>query len=224
MNRRSFLSLLISTPALVSLPGVTLEHALPVPAAPPVPPVPRRFTAEALRAAARALPNYVRYALPLMLDEGFEPLIQPGRVARFVAMPQKPFRPDRLLVSAGRSFELLGVSSAGEPQLDDVVPGWLFAPEAYGTRLEFGATAPGESIVLCARNVSQAPSHFAATLIGTSIDDSPARPVSDFTQLELDEARRRRFEALEGRDPDELDPLDPEGEFSDVLRYEDDEE
>lgn len=150
MNRRSFLSLLVAAPFVPAL--AKLEHVLT-----PLPTL--------------TIPNVgrvSRYMCAFQADAGFEPLIEAGRIARFVASPAIWFRPDRILFghSAG-SFELLNVSAEGEPQLDESLPGDFFSAEAFGMpRLQFHPVEPRGEVVLAVRNVGKEAAPFVAMMLG----------------------------------------------------------
>lgn len=171
VTRRTFLSLILAAP--FASPALT-SIAPPRPAEHPRLPLINR---------ARARGLVQRYALPFSPDVGFASLVEPGRVARFLARPQIEFRPDRLLIApneVGRDaegltitepsrFELLNVSAAGEPQSEDTLPAWMFDPTSLGGgRLEFDIIPPGQIIVLAARNLGRKPAKFSAMMLGNA--------------------------------------------------------
>lgn len=215
LSRRSFLSVLVASPLLAKIPGVHL----PPPAAPPAPALEHVGAVlsdrEAVRRALLASGPRVRVTmmpLPFGPDPVFQYLISPGRIARFVTRPLVAYRPDRLIVSATREdlgrVELLGCSSAGEPQFDESIPAWIFDPSTFisGPRLEFATCAPGQEIVMCARNVSDQPAFFMPTFIGRTVRELTEEEAAaeDAAMLELDDELERDFEA------GELDELDEE--------------
>jgi hypothetical protein len=115
-------------------------------------------------------------SVPPALIRSSTDLIGPGEVGRFVAWPQLPFRPERLLIGgAAHAFEILGVSAAGEPVVEGAVPAQYFAATALATQFVFRCTAPGESIVLAARNHSRTARRFCAALVGTGTTPDVAR-------------------------------------------------
>ena len=177
MNRRSFLSLLVAAPAVPAL--AKLRCLAPV-APPPLPPP--------AVLAARGLQLVERFVMGFAGDD----VVEAGRIALYTAMPQLLFLPLRFLVSglavrqpgddsdepapleASSGFELLNVSCAGEPQLDDVIPGEaipadFFHSAALYTPVQFDAVGPGDRIVLAVRNVTEAPRHFRAAMVGSAI-------------------------------------------------------
>lgn len=185
MNRRGFLSLLVASaavPAFAKLPGLLPEpgRALELAGAPldrdelaelvgaPLERPRPRFTRESLRAAALDGPRVTRAVLPFGPDEGFDAQIGPGRIGRLIAMPQRPFRADRLLALEG--FDLLGLSVHGEPLLEESVPSDLFLPGSpYCGAIGFHMTRPGDVIVMVVRNKGPT-RRFAPTLIGNCVE------------------------------------------------------
>jgi hypothetical protein len=178
LTRRSFLSLLVATPALVKLPGVVLPPAPPAPPPPPI--VPHKLDREELRRMlGRTLRERVEIAaLPFGPDPSHGYTIPPGRIARFAARVILPYRPTRLIVASPggelERLELLGVSAGGDPQIDPslgAVPATLFDPKAYGAGAElvFASLAPGDEVVLCARNVGDSAAWFCPTFMGRTV-------------------------------------------------------
>lgn len=168
MNRRSFLSLLVAAPfvpALAKLEPIltpaTVDALTLPPGLVPIPggPMPGRI---------------ITYVLGFDADVGFDRLIRPGRIARFVARPQIPFRPRRLLFGTVGNFELLHVASDGSAQLDQSLPGEFFSPNVFAPSLEFHAIEPGAEVVLAVRNVGHEAAHFAASMIGNAYDERPS--------------------------------------------------
>lgn len=202
MNRRSFLSLLAAAPLLPQLEKIA--HVL-APAAEPVAAPARR----ALLATAGDF-HVQTYALPLSPVDGLG-VVRAGGVQLFSAMPQRPFRTRRVVVPEScADFEILNVSAAGEPMLDEAVPGWLFSPLAYGTNLDFVPTAPGETIVMAVRNTSDREQPFHVCLMGDAICDGPPPRVPDLSPEEM-----AKIDAAVERgdydDDDDEDDLDEEG-------------
>lgn len=168
MLRRSFLSLLVSAPVAAAVAKVeAFAPSIVVPEASLV------FD-RALLGAQRIMP----YILPLALDGGESDIIEAGRFARFVARPQLPFRPERLLIQGDR-FEIYGVAANGEPQLDEVQPSELFAATRYGTRLQFHSMGPGQEIVMCVRNCGTEARRFVAMFAGAAMDHRPVFPLAE---------------------------------------------
>jgi len=196
MNRRSFLSLLAAAPILPQL--AKLEHVL-APAAP---------VARAARASLLADPGsfarVMKYILPLAPVGGGAGVVRAGGVEIFSAMPQRPFRTERVMVPEHcAGFEILNVSAAGEPQFEESMPAEFFSPLAYGARLYFAPTAPGETIVMAVHNRTAHDTPFNVALVGCSVDDGPYVPP---TPEQIDaEAREleRRFQAGELDDDDD---------------------
>lgn len=163
VSRRSFLTLLVSAPAIVrGSDELELEELEPLAD------VQRPFTRETLREAAN-VPMVRRYMLPFGPDEGFDQLVEPGRFGRFVARPQMIFRPDRLMLALYECWDVFGVSAEGEPQLDQVVDGHVFAPTSYGGRMGFRTVHVGADLVVCARNKSSEAQRFGAVLVGSAV-------------------------------------------------------
>lgn len=165
VSRRSFLTLLVSAPALVRRLSEPAELEHPELAED----VQRPFTRERLRGVALDSPTTRNYALVFGPDDGFEQVVDPGRIARFIARPQTVFRPDRLLLALYECWDVLGVSAEGEPQLDQVVNGSAFAAEAFGARMGFRTVHVGADLVMCVHNKSSAPQPFNAALIGRAL-------------------------------------------------------
>ncbi len=155
MQRRSFLSLLVGTSALVVADRILpVEEALPPPIIIPY------------NAAVK------RYILPLTSDIGN--VLPAGRVAIFSGLPQKIFRPNRLILGAAtmgdyEGLEVLNVSSAGEPQTEGSIPASVFAPLGFNVDMQFGASRPGEQIVLAILNNRRTSVDFRAAMIGDSV-------------------------------------------------------
>lgn len=162
MERRSFLSLLVTAPLLAKA-GPLIETPPPVVGPRAAALIAQRMGAEAAAEAA-SLVRYMLMPLPFAPDNGFDSLVGAGRVARFVARPQIPLRVERLLVNGG-GFDLLGVSSAGDPQFDDAVPADAFGQNTFGSRIVFDPTPVGGEIVLCVHNRNPEPRTFVATMI-----------------------------------------------------------
>jgi hypothetical protein len=172
MHRRSFLSLLgasVAIPALAKLQPLVAE----APAFEPLGPGVMGMTPESIN-AAKPYGRVVQWLTNFAADEGFNETIEPGRIARFIALPQRCFRPRRLIVAGDSSgFELIHVAANGSPQLDAAVPADLFSPDTFGQQMHFETVSPGESVVLCVRNVGNEPAEFRAVMIGDAIDDAP---------------------------------------------------
>lgn len=151
MDRRGFLSLLLAAPLL---PSAVRVHAV-------------------LTKPSRVLPavrSLARFAMPFTPAPGFDRIVAAGSIGKFCARPQRPFRPDRLVMNAAdRSFTLLGVAESGEPQLLDEVPAEIFAPEAYGPSLAFDMVPPGQEIILAVHNVSNQAQPFDAMMLGLAV-------------------------------------------------------
>lgn len=147
MNRRGFLSLLVAAPAVPALAKLSgLARVAPPP-----------------------LPATVKLARNYVLGFGGDDLVAARSVGLYVAMPQRPFRPERFVVSAATWFELLSLDANGEPKLDEVLPSEFFSPISYGGSPKFDAVAPGESIVLAVRNTSDEARPFRAALVGSVV-------------------------------------------------------
>lgn len=177
VNRRGFLSLLVATPLIPAL--AKLESVIHAP-----PPVPLALPAEF---------HLQRYVMPF----GDGSLVKPGGVVRYAARMQRVFRPERIMMpSSSLHFGLLGVSSAGEPNLDEEISAELFNPLAYGMRLELATVAPGEEIVIAAVNRGSEPAPFHLALMGDCIVSGPP-PKWGPEDYETDD-----------ESPDDLDPDD----------------
>jgi len=216
LTRRSFLSLLVATPALVKLPGVVLPPPAPLP-----PIVPHRLDrAELQRMLRQTLRERVEIMpLPFGPDPTHGYVIPPGRIARLAARVLLPYRPERLLVGGTpddlERLELLGVSAAGDPQIDSelgTVPATLFDPARFGGRLEFAAVSPGEEIVLCARNVSDAPAFLRPAFIGKCVRVLSEQEAAADAARQAELARELDDE-LGADDEDDLDELDDDEEL-----------
>lgn len=109
-----------------------------------------------------------RMILPFSGETTALPIVEPGRVERYVSMPQRPFRADRLIAAPG--FELLGLSVGGAPQFDvdpeSVVPTEIFGFDAYGPVIQFERADPGQVLVMVVRNVSGHAQRFNPALVG----------------------------------------------------------
>ena len=180
MERRSFLSLLVASPLLAKLEPPALLVAQPQ----------RLF-----RPLARLEPVVARRAemisLAFSAQAGFSHVVEAGRVALLVAQPQRVFRPARLLLNTVTDFELLGVSAAGEPMMDEALAAEFFDVNAYyGSRLAWHTVSPGYQYVMAVRNCGPT-RRFDACLVGRAfVDLTPA-------ELELERA------CQEERDHDE---------------------
>lgn len=155
MNRRGFLSLLVATPLMPAL--AKFESVIQAPAPPPVV-LPAEY-------------HMARYVMGF----GDGSLVRPGGVVRYSAYMQRLFRPDRILIAqSSLQFSLLGVSTAGEPNLAEEISAEIFGPLAYGVRLELDSVRPGEEIVIAAinRGATAAPFHLA--LMGAAVAEGPA--------------------------------------------------
>ena len=212
MDRRSFLSLLVAAPAIPALARLhTLAPAPPAPWLEPdalihPPPVPRGMIE----------PGFFRVqmvSLPYAPDEGFDWVIPPGRIARFIATPQMIFRPERLLLAGVDEdggpglggIELLGVSARGEPELSESLPATFFDPNAYGQRLEWTTTEPGFQYVMAVHNCSPTARRFQAAMIGRTIDNRPLPELTPERLAELEQEERDLDEAYEAGEHDDDD-------------------
>jgi hypothetical protein len=178
MERRSFLSLLVASaavPALAKLQTLAAPEALarPEPAA-----VLER--ARSLVARMMALPFVTR-----------EPL-GTGRVELCEVWPQLKFRADRLTIADAEQFQILGVSAAGEPMLDEFLPAAVFSPNGFGTRVQFATVPPGQRIVMAVRNLGE-PRVFRAMFMGSVLveqDESEHEPLPPLTREQVNELNR----------------------------------
>jgi len=173
MNRRSFLGLLAGTAALPVLAKIAALEPLP----PPAPAL-----------SSLVLPGspfrIERYVTPLMSHGA----VRPGGIDRIAVLMQRPFRPDRLIISAGEAFDILHVGASGEPVVEDSLPGSFFSPLSWGGgRLEFATVGAGDEIVLAVHNVTDQWAPFHGALIGSCVREmSPA-------DLEAERARDREY-------------------------------
>jgi hypothetical protein len=187
INRRSFLGLLAGTAAAAAAAPLLAKIA------PAVEPEQVRRLLTQLRGGM-----VQQWILPL----GQPTLIRPGGVERFEAFSLRLFRPERLMVGGDPSgFDILNVSASGEPQMDERIPADYFSPRAYGTRLQFAAVAPGDTIVMAVHNRSKQPGVFQAAMIGVV----PMTPEEEAHQAELAAAYDA---AAEYEDEDEDDGED----------------
>ena len=201
VNRRGFLSLLLAAPVAVGFIKQT-----------PV-------SSEVLRAlhAPFAQRELVRWHMGFSPDAGFDRIVQPGCVTRVIAHSQNVFRPERLAIAGNvaSSFDLLNLSAAGEPQLEESLPAELFTAVAIDIRMAFDIVTPGERIVIAAYNHSKEPQPFLAAMIGVCPGE---RRVIDMPVMPPPEGW--------GSDDDELDDLDDEligdGMFDDPPEADDD--
>src|SRR5882724_5213791 len=143
MNRRGFLGLLIAAPVAAAAAKLAplLEPAL----------------SPALEEVA--LSRVQRYWLPFMADRlgNVKTIVQPGRIVQLVSRVQRPFRPTRLVLPVSAAgFELFDITAGGEVMLASAVPAAFF-DSRLGTSLRFGVAAPGDEIVIAARNMSRVP-------------------------------------------------------------------
>jgi hypothetical protein len=177
MLRRNFLGLLAATPLAAALAHLGLSHAEVIEPdedfAGGFDAFKSQTTIDDVLSRMRQNQNLVRrQVLPFAGEERALGMIEPGRIARLVGMPMRPFAPDRLLTEPG--FELLGLSVGGEPQFDVdpelVVPTDLFSIYSpYDRYIRFSKAEPGQRLVMVVRNVSDAPRRFHAALTGNAV-------------------------------------------------------
>ena len=155
MKRRSFLSLVGIGAAAAA---VTAN-------------VPRQF----LDAAERVQRCY-RQVLPFSPELGFTEICPPGGIVSLVAIPQRIFRPDRLMFQGNpdlERFTLIPLEEEDEPLLATLlqpVPATLFAEVAFGVRIPFGVAYPGEEVVLRLQNHSSQDAEIsAAAMVGDAL-------------------------------------------------------
>lgn len=148
IRRRSFLGLIVGGLGLAALP---VEEALP----PPMVITPDM--------------QVIRYVLPFSSYDGAA--VRPGEIILLEAIPQKPFRPTRLILDSTDydSFNLLSVSASGEAQLEEEIPASLFSPLSVSVEIQCNASLPGERIVLAAVNRGKSVASFRAAMIGDFI-------------------------------------------------------
>lgn len=201
MNRRSFLGLLAGTAALPVLAKIALLEPPPPPVLFPSLPLHRpRLDVSGLRIE--------RFVMSL----GSHGPVRPGGVDRIAVITQRLFRPDRLLISSGASFDLLHVAANGEPVLEDAVPGHFFDPRAIGTRLLFAAVPAGDEIVLAVHNRSAHWEPFHAALIGSCVRDLLPGELETELKAEREYADKlARGEVPRYDDDDGDEPPDSEG-------------
>ena len=178
MQRRSFLSLLLATPLLPVL--AKIEPIVAAPAA-----VPLRVVD----------PARVRAYMTCL---GFpQAVVEPGRVAIVEAIPMAAFRPRRIMCNAIGQFEILNVSSKGEPQLDCAVPAEFFATGAFGMNLQFATADAGDRIVLAVHNVGNTIGTVNFAMMGTCVRElSDAELAAEAERSRLDRERFEREERL----------------------------
>jgi len=160
MQRRSFLSLLLAGPLM---PNLRKLEDLPI-----EPVIPLPYEDE------DTIPNveYVGGRIERMTEAFVMPMtttdpVKPGSIDVVEVRPQFPFRPDRLIIpSLCAAFDLLHVSSNGEPQLDVSVPAAIFGELALGTPWACDVVMPGSRIVLAVRNLGPKPERFVAAWVG----------------------------------------------------------
>jgi hypothetical protein len=112
--------------------------------------------AEPIVAEAEALPivppsdmEIVRYSLELIPDSKLP--IEPGGITILRGRNSLVLRPDRLILNVP-GFNLLHLSTKGEPLLEGEIPSEYFAPTSYGSRMQFATLQPAQEIVLAAVN------------------------------------------------------------------------
>ncbi len=107
-------------------------------------------------------------------------LVASNSTAEFVTQPQKPFRPERLIIPSslaglftladfkvGNSSQF--VSSAGE------IPALAYSEQAVGVEILSDTAYISQFLVLSAHNVSGGTSLFSAGFFGTSVELPPTR-------------------------------------------------
>ncbi len=148
VTRRGFLSLCAALPVL-SVPPLA-EPLVKV-----VPLIPR----EGLR--------IVRYSMSLAAD--FMGAIEPNKITILRARPDKPIKPDRLIMSTG-GFSLLHLGMNGEPILEGEIPSDFFSSTAYG-RMNFSTVTPSEEIVIAAVNRNKVAVPLHVLLMGNALEE-----------------------------------------------------
>lgn len=157
--------------------------------------------------------NMVERYVFTLLPETME-AIRPGGVTLLRGIPDRVFKPDRLMLSSP-GFNLLHLATNKEPILQDEIESDYFCPANVGfgiPRLEMAHLEPGQEIIIAAVNRNKEPAVFTAALMGPAVDASPEtiaeypKSLSDEEMTELDarvDAGEFEDEDGEFRDPDE---------------------
>lgn len=171
MKRRSFLSLLVSSPALVNVPDAAeLATFSETPAALPL----------------RALMQRCILPFPTLG-------LAAGAIGEVILRPTRPFFPDRLVATTARplgpgpafghvlapvGFDILGLdATSDEPEpelLADELPCELFSEASYMPRMYFAPLSPAEEIVLRVR--AREAGHIVCCLVGLSPQPEELNP------------------------------------------------
>ena len=134
MNRRSFLSLtgLITTATILPAEGAVMSS----------------MESPLLE---EETPLVMRQVMTL-----FEKDIAPGEIALFSFIPQRVFRPDRIIIPSHQSpyLELLDCDAMGEAITSATIPADFFSEVAWNPRIPFPVLQPGAVIDFALLNVS----------------------------------------------------------------------
>ena len=139
------------------------------------------------------------YNPPVVHYDGFQPtkmrksqvgvpvgIVPNGGVQDFTTQPQKPFRPERLVIpsSIGPAFTLTDFKVGNTSQFvssNGDIPALAYSEQAVGVEILSDTAFISQFLVLSARNISANPQIFSAGFFGTSVDQLPraaSRPVS----------------------------------------------
>lgn len=151
LNRRSFLSLtgLVAGASILPEPPALVPESLPL--------------------EESESPLIFRHAMSL-----FESNIAPGEVALFSFIPQRVFRPDRLIIpsSVVDYLEFLDCDAQGQAILARTVPAWVFSEVAYSqsANIAFPILMPGVQIDFALLNTSDRMlERVGLAVVGTSV-------------------------------------------------------
>lgn len=110
--------------------------------------------------------------LPLGLDSGAV-AIAAGAAANIAVVPQKPFRPERLVVEpvGAPSFLINNVMVGTDSQFvtAGAIPAAIFIPGAFGVGLKGDTANIGITITVAVTNFSAAAARFLGALLGTAV-------------------------------------------------------